>query len=104
MSPTIYNMNNAVHREKMASFDYDWTLVSPKGGRTFPTNIDDWEWLYPSIPDKIKDYYASGFMIVIFTNQSKLWKHEQIKNVMKSLEIPVFIVVATDKCEYKPND
>ena len=103
MSPTIYNMNNAVHREKMASFDYDWTLVSPKGGRTFPTNIDDWEWLYPSIPDKIKDYYASGFMIVIFTNQSKLWKHEQIKNVMKSLEIPVFIVVATDKCEYKPN-
>ena len=30
MSPVIYNVNNAVHREKMAAFDYDWTLVSPR--------------------------------------------------------------------------
>ena len=54
MTPTIYNLNNAVFCEKMAAFDYDWTLVCPKGGKTFPTNIDDWEWLYPNIPEKIK--------------------------------------------------
>ena len=41
MSPIIYNLNNAVIREKMAAFDYDWTLVSPKDGKTFPSNIDD---------------------------------------------------------------
>jgi len=87
----------------MAAFDYDWTLVSPKGGKTFPSNIDDWEWLYPTIPEKIKNYYEDGFMIVIFTNQSKDWKHEQIKLVAASLGIPIFIVVATRKCDYKPN-
>jgi bifunctional polynucleotide phosphatase/kinase len=87
----------------MAAFDYDWTLVSPKGGKTFPSNVDDWEWLYPSIPEKIKGYYEDGFMIVIFTNQSKAWKHEQIQLVAKTLGIPVFIVVATEKCDYKPN-
>ena len=103
MLPNIYTLNDAVHREKMAAFDYDWTLVSPKGGKTFPSDIDDWEWLYPTIPEKIKNYYEDGFMIVIFTNQSKDWKHEQIKLVATSLGIPVFIVVATSKCDYKPN-
>jgi bifunctional polynucleotide phosphatase/kinase len=103
MLPNIYTLNNAVHREKMAAFDYDWTLVSPKGGKTFPTNIDDWEWLYPTIPEKIKTYYEEGFMIVIVTNQSKDWKHEQIKLVAASLGIPIFILIATFKCDYKPN-
>jgi bifunctional polynucleotide phosphatase/kinase len=103
MSPTIYNLNHAIHKEKMAAFDYDWTLVCPKDGKTFPSDIDDWEWLYPNIPDKIKGYYEDGFMIVIFTNQSKAWKHDQIKLVANSLGIPMFIVIATEKCDYKPN-
>jgi bifunctional polynucleotide phosphatase/kinase len=103
MAPTIYNVNEAVYREKMAAFDYDWTLVCPKGGKTFPSNIDDWEWLYPGIPEKIKGYYEDGFMIVIFTNQSKQWKHKQIQLVAATLDIPVFIVIATEKCDYKPN-
>jgi bifunctional polynucleotide phosphatase/kinase len=103
MSPVIYNLNNATLREKMAAFDYDWTLVCPKNGKTFPSNIDDWEWLYPSIPNKLKNYYENGYMIVVFTNQSKLWKHEQLQIVMNTLNIPIFIVVATEKSEYKPN-
>ncbi len=103
MLPTIYNLRNASFRTKMASFDYDWTLTCPKDGKTFPSNIDDWEWLYPNIPDKIKQYYEDGFMIVIFTNQSKQWKHEQIQCVANTLDIPLFIVVATDCSQYKPN-
>ena len=103
MSPTIYNINNAEVQEKMASFDYDWTLVNPKDGKTFPTSIDDWQWMYPSIPEKIKQYYEDGYMIVVFSNQSKKWKCEQIEMVMKQLEIPLFVVIATEKSEYKPN-
>ena len=103
MAPIIYNINNAEVKEKMASFDYDWTVVNPKDGKTFPLSIDDWEWLYPGVPEKIKKYYEDGYMIVIFTNQSKKWKCEQIQMVMKQLEIPLFVVIATDKVEYKPN-
>ena len=54
MAPIIYNINNAEVKEKMASFDYDWTVVNPKDGKTFPSSIDDWEWLYPGVPEKIK--------------------------------------------------
>jgi len=103
MSPLIYNINNATIQEKMAAFDYDWTIVNPKNGKTFPSSIDDWAWLYPDVPEKIKQYSKNGFMIVIFTNQSKKWKCEQIQIVMKLLEIPMFVAIATNKCEYKPN-
>lgn len=103
MPPSIYRFNNAVHRRKMAAFDYDWTLVKPKNGKKFPSNVHDWEWLHPTIPEQIKKYHQDGYMIVIFTNQSKLWKHEQIKSVARILDIPIFIGVATEKCEYKPN-
>ena len=103
MSPTIYNINNATIREKMASFDYDWTMVNPKDGKTFPTSIDDWLWMYLNVPGKIKQYYEDGYMIVVFSNQSKKWKCEQIQMVMKQLEIPLFVVIATEKCDYKPN-
>ena len=103
MAPTIYNINNAVYRDKMASFDYDWTLVNPKKGNTFPLNIDDWQWSFPSVPVKIKQYYLDGYMIVIFTNQSKTWKCDQVQLVAKLLDIPIFVVIATDKCDYKPN-
>jgi bifunctional polynucleotide phosphatase/kinase len=96
-------LNNAQHKEKMAAFDYDWTLVKPKYGKKFPSNINDWEWLFPSITSKLIACYEQGYMIVIFTNQSKPWKHEQIKQVLRTLNIPLFIVVANDKIEYKPN-
>ena len=103
MSPTVININNAVVKKKMASFDYDWTLVNPKDGKTFPSSIDDWLWLYPKVPEKVKQYHAVGYMIVVFTNQSKKWKHEQIELALSQLRIPLFVVIANDKTEYKPN-
>lgn len=99
----FYNINNATPRDNMAGFDYDWTMVNPKNNKQFPANVDDWQWLNSSVQDTIKKYYNDGYMIVIFTNQSKEWKHEQIKIVCEKLEIPVYIMIATKKEEYKPN-
>ncbi len=91
MAPIIYKVNDPKFREKMASFDYDWTLVSPKNGKTFPKSVDDWVWLYPNVIDKIKELYEDNYMIVIFSNQSKEWKHDQIQIVAEKLQVPVFI-------------
>ena len=103
MAPTIYNLNKAQLKAKIAAFDYDHTLVCPKDGATFAKDVDDWQWLYPNIPEQLKRYNDEGFSVVIFTNQSKSWKVIQIQYVMQTLQIPVFIVVASDKCDYKPN-
>jgi bifunctional polynucleotide phosphatase/kinase len=99
----ILQINNPVFKCKIASFDYDWTIVSTIKGNTFSTRMNDWNWLYPKVPNKIIDYYNRGYMIVIFTNQSKLWKQTQIMNVMKLLKIPVYIVIGSSKSHYKPN-
>lgn len=103
MSNCICKINNPEYKTKMAGFDFDWTLVNPKEDRNIPKDVDDWEWYHPSIPDKMKLLVELDYMIVIFTNQSKTWKHEQIKNVMTSLNIDCFIVIATKKNIYKPN-
>ena len=103
MTPHIYSVKSATLQNKMAAFDFDWTLVQPKGGKTFPTSVDDWQWLYPSIPEYIRDIQKEGYMIVIFTNQTKLWKQDQIRLVAEQLDIPLFVAIATDPSEHKPN-
>ena len=101
---TLYTINKPRHRSKVAIIDYDWTICKPKNNKTFPTDVDDWEWLRPSVPDVIKDlYHKKGFAICIATNQSKEWKHTQIINALTTLNIPLKIAVATTKASYKPS-
>ena len=61
MAPTVYNIKDAQFRNKMIGLDYDWSLVNPKDGKTFPTHIDDWEWFSSTVPDKLKQYYDDGY-------------------------------------------
>jgi len=103
MAPLIYTLNDATFSPKMAAFDYDWTIVNPKDGKTFPLSLDDWQWFAPNVPQIIKEYHEKDYMIVIFTNQTKQWKCEQIKQVCSILEIPLFICICMDKSEHKPN-
>ena len=99
-------LHEATYRPKMAAFDYDWTLVKPKGGRTFPKDIEDWTFLYETVPDRLRRYYDEGYMIVLFTNQTKSWKVDQVIAVMGSLGIPMFVPLGdykANKAEGKPN-
>lgn len=86
---------------KIAAFDFDHTLVKPKNNKTFPSNIDDWEYICDI--NKIKSLHNEGFDIVIFSNQSKEWKIQQIKNVIKDINLPISYIIAIDKINYKPN-
>lgn len=90
-------------RSKIACFDYDWTLVCPKNGRTFPKDVDDWQWLRENVPNVVKDFYKKGYGIYIFTNQSKAWKKDQIVNSLTSLDTPITVCIAFEKSHYKPS-
>lgn len=103
MAPVIIKLSKPRHRSKLAMFDFDWTLVKPKSGGTFPKDEDDWSWLQPMVPEKLKKYYEDGYAIIVFTNQSKSWKQAQIVKAMESLQIPCTIVIAFNKAEHKPN-
>lgn len=90
-------------RGKVAIFDFDWTLVKPKSNGTFPKDEDDWMWLRPNVPIEVEKYYNKGYCIIIMTNQSKLWKVQQIQKVLNSFKFPTMAIIAMNKEEYKPN-
>lgn len=92
------------HRKQIAAFDYDFTLVKPKGDHTFPKSLDDWQWLTPNVVEVIQDLYnKKKYCIMVFTNQSKKWKQDQIKIVVEQLKVPVKVIIAFDKQLHKPN-
>lgn len=89
-------------RSKVALWDFDWTLVCPKGNKTFPKDVDDWQWLRPNVPEVVRGFYKRGFGIYIVTNQTKEWKREQILKVAELLEVPLHVCIAWQKEERKP--
>lgn len=101
----IININNFKYRSKMAAFDYDQTLVKPKTKTSFSKDVNDWQWLRENVPTEIKQFYKKGYGIVIFTNQTKtkVFKVEQIRNVLSSLDIPIMIFIEFNKEFKKPN-
>ena len=103
MAPTVLKFMTPRFRKKIALFDYDETLIRPKDGRRFPKDVDDYMWAFPDVPKVLQETYDKGFMIIICTQQSKLWKVDQIKAVLGSLHIPMYAAVALDKADYKPS-
>jgi bifunctional polynucleotide phosphatase/kinase len=103
-APDVILMEKPRFRKKIAAFDFDWTLVCPKNGGVFPTpnDIHDWDWRFPTVTSTIRDLYKKGYGIYVFTNQSKEFKMRQIHDAMKSLGIPLTVVAARDKEDYKP--
>ena len=90
------------HKGHVAAFDYDHTLVKPTKG-TFSHAVDDWVWLRESVPSVVRGFYERHYTIVIFTNQSKEFKLEQIKLALGSLNIPIRVYAGVSQEARKPN-
>lgn len=62
-------------------FDLDGTLITTKSGAKFPKDKNDWKWLTPDVPKKLKQLDN----IVIFTNQAGLKTDKQINDFIYKL-------------------
>ena len=103
-------------KAKVAGFDLDHTLIKPNGARTHPKDAADYEYVFPSIIEKMQKLHYEGFSILIFSNQSDLNKKPDRKEIVLSrierlylevfdkyhIPIQVFISVGRDFCR-KPN-
>lgn len=103
MENIILESSKVVDTDKLAIFDFDWTLIRPTKGKRFPKDKDDWVWWRPSVPKVIKKYTKDGYRIVFVTEQSKEFKIEMIKNVIKQLKVPITAIIAMEKNMKKPN-
>jgi bifunctional polynucleotide phosphatase/kinase len=80
--------------QKVAAFDFDWTLVKPKEGRQFPKDRADWRWTRPSVPNRLRELVASGeWSLMIITDQTKGWKEDMIADVVAAIGVPVEVLV-----------
>ncbi|KAL6053486.1 DNA kinase/phosphatase Pnk1 [Balamuthia mandrillaris] len=94
---------------KIASFDMDDTLITPKSGRKFATGRADWKWLFPEVPTKLKELYEEGFKLVIFSNQAGIETGKtraqdvqgKIKDIVKELGIPIQAFLASCDDEWR---
>jgi bifunctional polynucleotide phosphatase/kinase len=102
MAPIIELLHAPRFRQKMAAFDYDWTLVRPESGNTFARGRDDWRWMQPSVPGDLKNFYDAGYFIAVFTNQTKAFKREQVLKVLGDLNIPMAVCIGVEKADQKP--
>lgn len=80
-------------KTKFAIFDFDWTIVKPKSGQTFPKDAGDWQYLRKSVKQTLQTY-AKTYQIVIVTDQSKPWKIEQIQQFLQDVQIePITVII-----------
>ena len=104
-SHIIYSINRFRHRKRIAAFDLDGTLIKPKSKAVIPKDVDDWQWLSPSVPMVVRDLYEKGYCIMIFTNQTYEWRIQQVKDVVDSLgqnDIPIKACVLFSQDYRKP--
>ena len=53
------NFKTKFNRNKLACFDFDYTLIKTKSGKKFPIDKNDWVWLYDNIPNKITQHFLN---------------------------------------------
>lgn len=94
--------------KEIVAFDLDFTLVKPKKGKKFPTDENDYEWLFPQVPEKLQDLAQDpDVAIIIFTNQGwkdiqKLEKMKQrVVNVVEHHNLPCMAFLASKHDKYR---
>jgi bifunctional polynucleotide phosphatase/kinase len=103
--------------KKIASFDLDDTLVTPKNKKdkkdkknTFSNGPDDWRWLYDNIViDKLKELHGDGYCIVIVSNQMGIGKGKvsgddwikKIENINDELKLEMKVFCSINNNKYR---
>mmetsp|Transcript_26977 Transcript_26977/g.38013 ORF Transcript_26977/g.38013 Transcript_26977/m.38013 type:complete len:454 (+) Transcript_26977:52-1413(+) len=103
LTPKKHDNAPQQYGSKIAAFDLDSTLIATKSGRTFPTGRSDWKWLYEEIPKKLQELHKNGYKVVVFTNQGGVESGNsdpealkgKIIDIIKEIEVPLFVVIAT---------
>jgi bifunctional polynucleotide phosphatase/kinase len=106
----VYRYGSERLREKVALFDLDYTLISTRSGRKFPRDENDWTWLMPPIPLKLKQLAATKeYSLVIISNQASVGKKPErerqfstkVEFIAQSLGLPHYLYASTGNDKYR---
>lgn len=105
----VYNAEALTSSSKIACFDLDGTIITTKSGKVFPTDTNDWCFLLPEIPGKIKQLTKEGYKVVFMTNQKGIAKGKirikdfqlKVEVIVQKLGIPIQVLVSTGSGIYR---
>ena len=104
-----YKIKSVKKANSLLILDLDHNLIKPKSGRKFPKDENDWKWLFPEVPNMVRELILDPTIrVVIVSNQSGL-KDTKLKNYKNKLEKimneigKVEIYAATDLVYRKPS-
>lgn len=104
---------------KVAAFDLDDTIIAPSGvSNKWVRSETSWKWGDPSVPGRLKELYAQGYLVVFLSNQAtislkddpkKLQKDKlsltnfkkQVTSIFRQLDLPISIYAATLHDNYR---
>jgi bifunctional polynucleotide phosphatase/kinase len=95
--------------EKIASFDLDGTLITPKSKKKFAIDSLDWMWTFKIVPDKLRELFENGYSIIIISNQAGIsdgkqsgdeWI-EKLNAIVKEINIEMKVFCSTSKNKYR---
>lgn len=105
----IYTAKGVKSSEKIAAFDMDGTLITPKSGKVYPIDISDWKIAFPTVAQKLKEQIELGFKVIILSNQAPIGSgrvkiedfKKKIENIVRKLDVPIQAYIATGKGFYR---
>ncbi|MCJ1374282.1 hypothetical protein MMC20_005514 [Loxospora ochrophaea] len=117
-SENNHGQSSPILRRKIAAFDFDSTLILTSSGNVFGKDAADWRWWDAKVPGVLRELYATGYLVVIFSNQggislkadTKTVKQDQKRlaefkakalSVFSQLHFPISIYAATSRDKYR---
>lgn len=72
-------------------------------GKVFPKDTSDWKFMFPNVPNKLRELHQKNYKIIIFTNQGPIGRgklkvfdfKKKIEAIVRKLRIPVQVFIAT---------
>ena len=95
--------------QRVAAFDFDGTLVHPKGNNTHAKSGDDWKFVDPNVPTVLSALHEQGYCVVMLSNQKGIAQNnerrkifeERVQRVASCLAFPVLVLASTEDDSYR---
>ncbi|KAI3410372.1 hypothetical protein GPALN_004472 [Globodera pallida] len=105
----IYTVDGIEHRQKIAAFDLDGTLIKTKSGNTFARNGDDWQFWSGKVIGALRKCHSDAFKLCIFTNQKGIRKglvdagqfKRKVQNIVNAIGVPLQVFVSVGTPNYR---
>jgi len=108
-SVLFYETSEKTYSDKIIGFDMDDTLIKTLSGKKFAQGKSDWQFLFPEVPEKLKQLHKDNYKLVIFSNQLGIGNNNilpatvttKIMDILNQLKVPFQVFLATQDDEYR---